>query len=251
MGVLWKKHEGPNRYEVRNAGETVRLYRNGAFHTQFNPTRSTTAGVWDLLTFSAFFGPLEQVKRVLVLGVGGGAVIRMLQRYVPRAELVGVDLDRWHLYVAERFFGVRGQGVELVHSDARAWVTENYRCRFDLIIDDLFGEQKDDAERAIPATEEWMTRLQSMLRPGGTLAINFASRRELRSSGYGGSASVRQRFADAFSLARADEYNVVGIFLTRRSSPKQFRRRLRSTPGLDPRVAKNRVAFQLRRLSER
>jgi len=39
VGVLWETTEGGMHYSVRSAGDSVRLYTNGVFHTQWNPSR--------------------------------------------------------------------------------------------------------------------------------------------------------------------------------------------------------------------
>lgn len=78
MAVLWEKHVDGVRYQVRAAGRTRRFYTDGVFHSQYNPLNPVTGHVWDLLMIPAFFYATGSVGRVLVLGVGGGAVIGLL-----------------------------------------------------------------------------------------------------------------------------------------------------------------------------
>ena len=91
------------RYQVRTAGRTRRLYTNGVFHSQYNPANPVTGHVWDLLMIPAFFHAPDSVQRVLVLGVGGGAVIGLLRRFVSPAAVVGFELSPLHVFVARRF----------------------------------------------------------------------------------------------------------------------------------------------------
>ena len=100
MALLWHKQDGNTRYEVRSAGNTRRLYTNGVFHSQYNSTQPVTGSVWDLLLLPAFFLPASSLKRVLVLGVGGGAVIRQLNHFLQPEQIVGVELNPVHLEVA-------------------------------------------------------------------------------------------------------------------------------------------------------
>ncbi len=37
MAVLWQKKTAGQHYEVRTAGNSRRLYKNGVCHSQFNP----------------------------------------------------------------------------------------------------------------------------------------------------------------------------------------------------------------------
>ena len=39
MAILWQQTIDGNHYEVRTAGGSVRLYRNGVNHSQWNPKR--------------------------------------------------------------------------------------------------------------------------------------------------------------------------------------------------------------------
>ena len=55
MAILWQKKIKNTQYEVRSAGQTRRLYTDGVFHSQFNPNRAITGGVWDLLMLPTFF----------------------------------------------------------------------------------------------------------------------------------------------------------------------------------------------------
>ncbi len=141
MTVVWDKHVDGVRYQVRTAGRTHRLYTNGVFHSQYNPANPVTGHVWDLLMVPAFFRAIGSVRRVLVLGVGGGAVIGLLRRFVVPDAIVGVELNPLHLFVARRFFGVGQQAARLVQADAVRWARDYPGPPFDMIVDDLFGEQ--------------------------------------------------------------------------------------------------------------
>ena len=71
MSIIWQKTAGSDKYEVRTAGNSMRLYRNGVLHTQYNPRRPVSGNLWDLLLIPAFFHEPDTIRRVLVLGVGG------------------------------------------------------------------------------------------------------------------------------------------------------------------------------------
>lgn len=179
MAVIWQKQQQVDgkvvNYEVRSHGRTRRLYTNGVFHSQFSPARPVAGSVWDLLLLPSFMLPLGEIKRVLVLGVGGGAVLKQLEYFHQPECIVGVELNPVHLQVAKRFFGVQGQCFELIEADAIQWL-KNYRGeKFDLIIDDLFGENEGEPARAIDVDESWSTLLLKHLSPSGALIINFDS----------------------------------------------------------------------------
>lgn len=179
MAVIWQKQQGATLYQVRTAGASVRLYTNKVFHSQWNPNAILNGGVWDLLLMPVFMlANPSSIKKVLVLGVGGGAIVRSLAQSLNTTDITGVDLDPTHLTVARRFFGVHpkamgGVNCELHCAEASAWLKRN-KTKFDLIVEDVFKES-DNGEpiRAIPATEQWLSLLRSRLSSKGTLVMNF------------------------------------------------------------------------------
>ncbi|HFD78930.1 MAG TPA: class I SAM-dependent methyltransferase [Gammaproteobacteria bacterium] len=248
MSILWERRSGGNCYQVRQAGHSRRLYTNGVFHSQYNPHRPLTGSVWDLLFLPAFFYPAGSIRRVLVLGVGGGAVIRQLHRFVKPAEILGIELNPVHITLARRFFDVKGEGVRLQQADAVDWVRDWRGAPFDMIIDDLFSDQGGEAQRAVAAGPEWAQALLACLAPGGLLVSNFASRLELEVSAYLTLPACRRRIRSAFRLETAQNYNAVGAFLDQAVTTANLRRRLRASRELDPRRKSSRLAYRIRTL---
>lgn len=192
MAILWQRRIGGVNYEVRSAGETRRLYTNGVLHTQYNPRELATGSVWDLLSLGALLLPAESVRRILVLGVGGGTVIRQLLTFFPHAQVTGVELSPVHLRLGKNFFALNDPRIELICADAIAWLAMDDGEPFDLIIDDLFGERDGVPCRAVRADSDWLDLLVSRLAPQGMLTMNFACRQE----------SSRVPWVDAFAGAR-------------------------------------------------
>lgn len=185
MAQLWSSTKDGCAYEVRSAGQSVRLYTNGVFHSQWNPNRLMGDAIWDLQVIAGFrvaagLGKDEPL-RALVLGVGGGAVIRQLLGLFWVQSIHGVDLDATHLKIARRWFGLSTRrNVSLVAADAIDWV-ESYRGpKFHLIIDDLFGHTGTDVSRSVVFSDDWAQRLNGLLESDGALVVNTASNREFR-----------------------------------------------------------------------
>jgi spermidine synthase len=246
MSIVWEQVQGGTRYQVRRAGGSVRLYTNGILHSQYNAARPLTGSVWDLLTVPAFLLAPGAVQRVLVLGIGGGAVIQQLRRFVQPHTVVGVELSAVHLAVARRFFGVRGEGVRLVRADAVQWLHAYRGAPFDLVVDDLFGDADGEPVRAVAADRHWSALLLRHLAPQGVLVVNFPTREELEASALQNEPRIRARFASAFRFSTAQNDNAVGAFCRASATPRQLRERLRRTPGLDPR--RSRLRYRIRSL---
>ena len=229
MAIVWTKTVGENRYEVRKAGHSLRLYTNGVFHSQFNAQRPIMANVWNLLLLPAFIPPVGEVERVLVLGVGGGAVIRLLQKCVSPSQIIGVELDPTHLYIAHRFFGVTRRRAELVEADAKDWLRRYEGPPFDLIIDDLFGHARGEAARTIGADDDWLSLLSQKLSNSGVLAINFFDAKALREAGRVLREIDSAQFSDVLSVTLSAYENRVGVFVSHALGEHSLREKLRQS----------------------
>ena len=174
MAVLWQHQSVGKRYRVTQAGQTVRLYRDDVCHSQWNPRNPFSGHLWDLFCLSLF---QHKVENVCVLGVGGGTVINALMSLFPRVNIVGVDLDKVHLYIAREFFSV-SKSCCLVHADANDWLKKQKPQTYDVIIDDIFSEVNKIPVRAVESNVSWFVKLLSMLKTNGTLVTNFADKHE-------------------------------------------------------------------------
>ncbi len=250
MAIVWTKTIGDTRFEVRRAGSSVRLYTNGVFHSQYNPVNPIAATVWQLLLLPAFFRPRDAVRRVLVLGVGGGAVVRLLERYVTPQHITAVELDPVHLYVARRFFGVSQRRTELVEADAVKWLRGYTGPRFDLIIEDLFGETNGEPVRAVDADRAWLGTLTRHLAADGVLAMNFVSARSLAKAHQTLREYYPKRFASSFQLTLPAYENAIGAFVSRPATSRQLREALRASEP-PRRVNLRRLPYRIRRLDHR
>lgn len=248
LALLWSKQDGDTRYEVRSAGNTRRLYTNGVFHSQYNPSQPVTGSVWDLLLLPAFFLPKGQPRRVLVLGVGGGAVIRQLNHFFGPELIEGVELNPVHLQVARDYFEVEGENVVLHQSDARWWLKQYRGAPFDMIIDDIFTDADGDPQRAVAADGPWIRGLLKHLHPEGVLVCNFGSSDELRESAYFQQNSIQRRFKAAFQLTTPLYENAIGAFVRLPAESRALRARLKKVPGLNPDNKSSKLKYRIRRM---
>lgn len=241
MAILWQKQTRDTRYEVRTAGRTRRLYTNGVFHSQYHPDRAHSGGVWDLLVMPAFFRPPGRIKRVLLLGVGGGSAIHLLRQFVEPVEIIGVELSKTHLQIARKFFGIKKSMATLHHADAVQWLKNYDGPAFDLIIDDLFGSN-DDTERAVPADKSWCKTLLRNLNKNGTLVMNFIGNKALKQSACVTEPTISQHFKSSFQFSLPAYENVIGVFLGTPSSATLLRTNLQAIPEF----TQDRLDFKLR-----
>jgi spermidine synthase len=247
VAIVWQQIIDDTHYEVRSAGYSLRLYTDGVFHSQYNPNHPVTRSIWDLLMLPAFFYPKGEIQRVLVLGVGGGSVIHLLERYVQPSEIVGIELNPIHVSVAKRFFGVDDTKAILHQADAVDWLRDYQGAPFDMIIDDLFGELDGEGERAVALDKEWFTLLNKNLTPHGLLVVNVISENTMEESAYYHNRRVNGYFKTSFRLTMGNYENIIMAFLKKESTASFLRSNIAQVSGLNSRSGPNKLSFQIRK----
>jgi predicted membrane-bound spermidine synthase len=179
MATLWHKSTETDEYRVTRAGHAVRLYRNAVLHSQWNPSKPVSGLLWDLFLLSSLN---SDITRVLVLGAGGGAVINLVHYFFPHAKIDAVELDKYHIHAARKFFKVNTKFCRVHQDDVTHWVKNSKQQKFDLIIDDVFFEGQGDPYRSVDAHAKWIGSLLKKLTQQGVLVINFADDKEWRES---------------------------------------------------------------------
>jgi spermidine synthase len=108
----------------------------------------------------------ETPRRVLLLGLGGGAMCRHLSAYLPELQLTIVERDGAVIELARRFFHI---ARPIVAADAQEMVGDHPHA-FDAILADLYDG------RGMESFEEGFWRdCARALKPGGCLAVNWAA----------------------------------------------------------------------------
>ena len=249
MAVVWQKDINGTHYEVRKAGNSTRLYTDGVFHSQYNPEHRLTKGVWDLLMLPAFFQPPGSIKRVLVLGVGGGSVLQLIHQFVKPEVLIGIELIPVHLTIAKRFFGVDKKIARLYLADAVNWLQNYTGPPFDMIIDDLFGEENGEGVRAVSLNSTWFNLLNKNLSKIGILVVNLLCTKTLLDSAYFTNPRIAGNYDSVYKLTFPQFHNVIAAFLKQQSSNTLLRRNLLQCPELDFKKQYSKTPFRVQRVN--
>ena len=106
-------------------------------------------------------------------------------------------MDAQRIALGRQYFGLKMDGVTLTCADAIDWVYQYKGPAFDLVIDDLFGEEDGEPVRAAPLTKRWLKKLNKMTSPDGVLVVNCVDWAELLNSPFVQSRVYRKRFAGA------------------------------------------------------
>lgn len=77
-------------------------------------------------------------KRILVLGVGGGTVIKLITKEFPQTQVVAIDIDKTIVDVGRKYFELnKNKNVKIVIGDVFD-IKNNFGNDYDLIVVDLF-----------------------------------------------------------------------------------------------------------------
>lgn len=212
MAIVWSQRIESNHYEVRSAGATLRLYRNGVNHSQWNPNRPLSGCIWDLLAIPALYRDAGRVDSVLVLGFGAGSVGRQLRELIAPSRIVGLDLDPIHLSIADGFFEC-AEGCDLIAADAVEWV----QCggdgsRFDVIIDDIYSEDSGIPFRCAPLDVSWFWQLTDLLNVSGILIMNLVEPDRVKHLAPLNDSKLKERYPYAIQIKMEGYENRIVAF---------------------------------------
>ena len=228
-------HEETTPYQtlrVVDRGDVRYLESDGVVHGAMRRSDGELALVYPrLLPVAWLLAP--EVRRVLVLGMGGGNVAAYLGRAFPGVEVDFVDVDPAVPEVARRFMAF-ADGRGRVHvADARRFL-EGTGERWDLIVADTY------IGLSVPfhlTTREFLEEVRRHLVPGGVFAVNLASRLDAPFAA-AIARTLQSRFPTVYAFRAPQRANRL-LFAT--SGPPlddaallDRARRLGPRPGLDP-----------------
>jgi spermidine synthase len=115
-------------------------------------------------------------RRVLLVGLGGGAMVRFLSHHEPQVHVDAVEIDPAVVRLADEYFGVRSGGNVRVHTADAVTFIGSTADRYDLILMDAFLRPSSDTDATgVPTrlkTEAFLGRVRQALAPGGVVAFN-------------------------------------------------------------------------------
>jgi spermidine synthase len=147
-------------------------------------------------------------QSVLIVGLGGGTLPRVLRQLLPASRIDVVEIDPAVERVASRYFQFAASDkTHVIESDGRVYVKRALRGtqRYDLIMLDAFDHEY------IPEhllTQEFLQEVKSLLAPNGVLAANTFSSSGLYEHE---SATYEKVFEKFFNLKRENRVIVTRL----------------------------------------
>ncbi|MBI4130078.1 fused MFS/spermidine synthase, partial [Candidatus Roizmanbacteria bacterium] len=115
-----------------------------------------------------------KVRNILILGLGGGSAVKVINRYFPNAIIIGVEIDPVIIDVGKKYFQLgKYKNLIIIQTDAFEYVKNendlNHFNRFDLIVVDLYvGEEIPKKLKSDP----FLNNLKRVLAKDGRVMIN-------------------------------------------------------------------------------
>ncbi len=110
----------------------------------------------------------SDIKKILVLGVGGGSIIKVLRNKYPKAAITGIEIDKEMVNIGRKYFNLNIYNANIKIQDAFTFVKID-KVKYDLIfIDLLIGR---DSPKKL-SSEEFFQNCKKLLNKKGTIIIN-------------------------------------------------------------------------------
>lgn len=110
----------------------------------------------------------EEVKKCLILGLGGGSAATLVKRFWPKASITGVDIDQIMVNMGKKYLGLNEVDIKLKIIDAQDFLDDS-PDKYDLILTDTY-QGYDYPEKF--ETREYLQLVKSRLSIKGIAVFN-------------------------------------------------------------------------------
>ncbi len=163
---------------LHNAGRIVQYGRRidmeveGATFATWHPEQVLTGYSWDAMSAAALWHPSGAPRDVLLLGLAGGTMVRILRHLLPQVRITAVELDEELIPLAKEHMHLDPTDLVLHIGDAYAYLDQTDR-RFDVILDDVFLAGAADVYRPERVDNGIAVRYRRALKKDGIVAVNM------------------------------------------------------------------------------
>lgn len=138
----------------------------------YYPKKKPYGTIWDYyLTAPFFLENPNSLESVLLLGLGGGTAVKLLNKAYAIKKITGVEVDPIIIEIAKNYFDLRSErNLSIINGDALQFIL-NEQNKYDLIILDTFiGDEFDTkVDESV-----FYYKLKDTLTPIGVVLINRA-----------------------------------------------------------------------------
>jgi spermidine synthase len=156
--------------------------------------------------------------RVLIVGLGGGAMPHFITRYDRKVKVDVVEIDPAIIQVAAKYFGVRSGGnLKITNADGLDYL-KNTKTKYDVIYMDAFLKPSDDTDdTGVPVrmkTVNFYKAVQQKLNPDGIVVFNL--------NPHSGQADDVKMIREAFPSTYVFKLNFGGLVMVASTSEQHI-----------------------------
>jgi len=239
--ILLERDSAYHRLYVTEDENYRWLRADNVWHTRMNLRDPHGRGLsyTDYADLAFLFNP--QIRKVLVIGLGGGTIPKRFVRDYPQVSVVAVEIDPDVIKLAARYFDVHAdRRLTIRESDGRMFLRRT-TAKWDLIVLDAYYA---DSVPFFLATREFFDLARSRLSPGGVLMNNVVGMPSGPRSGFFRSVyrTMRLTFPQvyAFQVPDGGRWRNLEIFGVNSQDPvtmATLRARAGTTQGTAPKDA--------------
>jgi spermidine synthase len=236
-GISWADTEPPDRHgvgrierEVRGHSH-IRVRKKGSVRTLLfvdSAGKEMRQSQVDLAhparlqfpytrTMFASYLLVPRPRRVLIVGLGGGAMVHFLKAHDPEVAMDVVEIDPAVITVARDLFAVNADDHLAIHEADGLVFLKATKTRYDVIYLDAFlAVAKDVTDgtgtpRHLKAAR-FLELVRSRLAPGGVAVFNLHHHQDLQAD----LAAIRAAFSQHYTFRVARDGNLIAIGSTER-----------------------------------
>jgi spermidine synthase len=110
-----------------------------------------------------------QKPRCLILGLGGGSVVGLINKFWPEAKITGVEIDPEIIKIGKQFFDLNeAVNLKIIKANAFNW-SPRLRAKYDLILVDLYLGKKFPRQAE---SEAFIRGFKKLLSKNGVVVFN-------------------------------------------------------------------------------
>ena len=93
--------------------------------------------VWNTTLKKLAKNKKKDIDTCLILGLGGGGMIKIVKKYCPETKIVGVDIDPVFVNLGRKYMDLDNYEVDIVIEDAHKYLKNNSN-KYDLVCVDVY-----------------------------------------------------------------------------------------------------------------
>ena len=180
-------------------------------HSEVNLASPHTLSVPYMRTMFASYLFHERPERVLIVGLGGGSMVRFLEHYDPSVIVDAIDLDPQMLEIADEYFGTRpSENIHLIAADGFEFIRRTQH-EYDVIFMDAFLNpdfESDDSGAPLRMKEApFYDVVLEKLTPEGVVSFNLTPHSGLSEEIKG----IRRAFPQTYLFQPPRDHNLIAI----------------------------------------